>query len=198
MPLTVKTISIWGVFLVITLVAVALLGSFTASQLTNSSNPVQAQISLAGNGQSGGGPQGRFEVHLYQCKEVRIRPIQSTYNSDTQVNIPIYPYFVSDDTNKRGVGPVDASPFSFSFRLDEDGNAYKLGANPDTSTADGKTGKYNDLYYALIATNRLDQEVPSGPTTITLWNRGMTVNDCLLYTSPSPRDRQKSRMPSSA
>ena len=26
-----------------------------------------------------------------------------------------------------------------------------------------------------------------------LWN-----SDCLLYTSPSPRDRQKSRMPSSA
>ena len=24
------------------------------------------------------------------------------------------------------------------------------------------------------------------------------VTDCLLYTSPSPRDRQKSRMPSSA
>ena len=24
------------------------------------------------------------------------------------------------------------------------------------------------------------------------------VGDCLLYTSPSPRDRQKSRMPSSA
>ena len=29
--------------------------------------------------------------------------------------------------------------------------------------------------------------------------RGFTVtNICLLYTSPSPRDRQKSRMPSSA
>ena len=26
----------------------------------------------------------------------------------------------------------------------------------------------------------------------------MTYNACLLYTSPSPRDRQKSRMPSSA
>ena len=25
-----------------------------------------------------------------------------------------------------------------------------------------------------------------------------TINTCLLYTSPSPRDRQKSRMPSSA
>ena len=28
--------------------------------------------------------------------------------------------------------------------------------------------------------------------------RGITINTCLLYTSPSPRDRQKSRMPSSA
>ena len=26
----------------------------------------------------------------------------------------------------------------------------------------------------------------------------LTVHTCLLYTSPSPRDRQKSRMPSSA
>ena len=26
----------------------------------------------------------------------------------------------------------------------------------------------------------------------------VNANDCLLYTSPSPRDRQKSRMPSSA
>ena len=26
----------------------------------------------------------------------------------------------------------------------------------------------------------------------------ITINPCLLYTSPSPRDRQKSRMPSSA
>ena len=28
--------------------------------------------------------------------------------------------------------------------------------------------------------------------------RGELYNPCLLYTSPSPRDRQKSRMPSSA
>ena len=32
------------------------------------------------------------------------------------------------------------------------------------------------------------------------WSSGETpsVSSCLLYTSPSPRDRQKSRMPSSA
>ena len=29
-------------------------------------------------------------------------------------------------------------------------------------------------------------------------SRDLFDNDCLLYTSPSPRDRQKSRMPSSA
>ena len=30
------------------------------------------------------------------------------------------------------------------------------------------------------------------------WLTGIGVDPCLLYTSPSPRDRQKSRMPSSA
>ena len=30
------------------------------------------------------------------------------------------------------------------------------------------------------------------------WFRGADPTICLLYTSPSPRDRQKSRMPSSA
>ena len=30
------------------------------------------------------------------------------------------------------------------------------------------------------------------------WTDWEGVNICLLYTSPSPRDRQKSRMPSSA
>ena len=31
-----------------------------------------------------------------------------------------------------------------------------------------------------------------------LWSRAYENRACLLYTSPSPRDRQKSRMPSSA
>ena len=30
------------------------------------------------------------------------------------------------------------------------------------------------------------------------WIKGLEFISCLLYTSPSPRDRQKSRMPSSA
>ena len=42
---------------------------------------------------------------------------------------------------------------------------------------------------------------PHGPQVaerITAQGRGGLVGSCLLYTSPSPRDRQKSRMPSSA
>ena len=31
-----------------------------------------------------------------------------------------------------------------------------------------------------------------------IWRNALPFDDCLLYTSPSPRDRQKSRMPSSA
>ena len=34
-------------------------------------------------------------------------------------------------------------------------------------------------------------------TLVVLKGQGVVLN-CLLYTSPSPRDRQKSRMPSSA
>ena len=41
---------------------------------------------------------------------------------------------------------------------------------------------------------------PTGVQTDFTFASGYTVGymDCLLYTSPSPRDRQKSRMPSSA
>ena len=45
------------------------------------------------------------------------------------------------------------------------------------------TGKYQDENQAI----KLAKEIKLG-----------IINNCLLYTSPSPRDRQKSRMPSSA
>ena len=44
------------------------------------------------------------------------------------------------------------------------------------------------LIFAGIGTGAFSQEFPSRAVKIV----------CLLYTSPSPRDRQKSRMPSSA
>ena len=62
-------------------------------------------------------------------------------------------------------------------------------------------------YLALppLASNRADSrpraltlEIGNEQQTYFIWNRGYSVVTCLLYTSPSPRDRQKSRMPSSA
>ena len=45
------------------------------------------------------------------------------------------------------------------------------------------SGKHEDMYTAINELiNKLERQ----------------LNNCLLYTSPSPRDRQKSRMPSSA
>ena len=46
---------------------------------------------------------------------------------------------------------------------------------------------------ALIELDKLEVLFPSSPYS----NKGMLLN-CLLYTSPSPRDRTRSRMPSSA
>ena len=47
---------------------------------------------------------------------------------------------------------------------------------------------------------RLMPQVPENHTIkgVSTYSNGQWVKTCLLYTSPSPRDRQKSRMPSSA
>ena len=43
------------------------------------------------------------------------------------------------------------------------------------------------------------QSIIKNKATVNFENEGkLVINICLLYTSPSPRDRQKSRMPSSA
>ena len=47
--------------------------------------------------------------------------------------------------------------------------------------------------------NGIDSTLDNGDGTFTItYTDGSTFTTCLLYTSPSPRDRQKSRMPSSA
>ena len=49
--------------------------------------------------------------------------------------------------------------------------------------------------YLLVGTDSREGVDPSDPDYATM---GDDLGSCLLYTSPSPRDRQKSRMPSSA
>ena len=66
---------------------------------------------------------------------------------------------------------------------------------------DYKSGDYDTLTYILeggfkgyhnMDSSELIEEYKA------IEEHGMTFMSCLLYTSPSPRDRQKSRMPSSA
>eukprot|EP01017_Pseudomicrothorax_dubius_P044940 TRINITY_DN7678_c0_g1_i2.p1 TRINITY_DN7678_c0_g1~~TRINITY_DN7678_c0_g1_i2.p1 ORF type:complete len:111 (+),score=26.13 TRINITY_DN7678_c0_g1_i2:63-395(+) len=57
------------------------------------------------------------------------------------------------------------------------------------------------VYIVLEAVNaflgKLQEQISSKEDTFLLWVI-VAIYTCLLYTSPSPRDRQKSRMPSSA
>ena len=73
------------------------------------------------------------------------------------------------------------------------GSVYKYWHGPemDASTfiGDNAVQAYN---YRLCLTKNPDNKVPITKP------KNYDRNDCLLYTSPSPRDRQKSRMPSSA
>ena len=55
--------------------------------------------------------------------------------------------------------------------------------------------------FQLVISQRLETEVPQSP--LELYRSLRMVNPspymaCLLYTSPSPRDKRQSRMPSSA
>ena len=55
--------------------------------------------------------------------------------------------------------------------------------------------KLVSMLYACQKTIYDQEHLDSEPVLGNMW---ANINPCLLYTSPSPRDRQKSRMPSSA
>ena len=69
----------------------------------------------------------------------------------------------------------------------------------DTAPAAEESG--NNI---IVTARKIEENIQDIPASITalskqdLEERNIAQLDCLLYTSPSPRDRQKSRMPSSA
>ena len=87
------------------------------------------------------------------------------------------------------------------------GETNKLVGFVDELDADSDVGgALDDEYDSIVSSG---EQVTSGLLAIALRKRGVKARswlgwqiplrtDCLLYTSPSPRDRQKSRMPSSA
>ena len=135
-------------------------------------------------------PQHKFETHT--TSQVDINIIES----------PLNELFEGD----AGIITMDSADYYCEFRTNElDFNSFPKNLNIPA---------YIELNYAnnfpfTIGILHKDVSVPSYQkfSLITLiptyenevfWNKTYLYIPCLLYTSPSPRDRQKSRMPSSA
>ena len=58
--------------------------------------------------------------------------------------------------------------------------------------------KFEKIYYLTRVGNKEELKVLTDITTNVRLRKKILQNICLLYTSPSPRDRTRSRMPSSA
>ena len=61
-----------------------------------------------------------------------------------------------------------------------------------------KTNSYLHLSTGELLRKEIQMNTYLGKQVKDIINRGELVSDCLLYTSPSPRDTMSSRMPSSA
>ena len=91
-------------------------------------------------------------------------------------------------------GNVAIGTTSTSYKLDVNGNNARIGGSTQTTT-----------YLRVEATNTAGAPARAVGVLLKGYEGGGigtfyqdTTYSCLLYTSPSPRDRQKSRMPSSA
>ena len=84
---------------------------------------------------------------------------------------------------------------SFIARLGS-GSAARSVQGPVTLWGENKTLETCSNLYAISFAEGLNPVFKSYQDTILLVDKGVKV--CLLYTSPSPRDRTRSRMPSSA
>ena len=80
---------------------------------------------------------------------------------------------------------------SFGSNVMADGHSIKMGIIL------GFTGPIESLTPAMAASAELAFKEASDSGSL-LGGKKIEAMSCLLYTSPSPRDRQKSRMPSSA
>ena len=100
----------------------------------------------------------------------------SVYIQDAQLEIGL----AATDYIESGATTGKAGLLEDEPRFDYSGDCPSLLLEPSRTNSLGQT-EYFDGYYAKFA---------SGIS--------YDTNTCLLYTSPSPRDRQKSRMPSSA
>ena len=135
--------------------------------------------------------------------------LSETINTDESIELPVY---VSStyDISSRTVEAIFrfTNPFDFDITLNilsADleclAHHFSLGSaslNNEVQINGGETEDMiiNFMWTVAAEDHFLNEHATESTITIQLMNIQLDV--CLLYTSPSPRDRQRSRMPSSA
>ena len=90
-------------------------------------------------------------------------------------------------------GTFELSPEAFAVLVDEDHPAYLMGAYDTVGAVFPAIERVEEAFRSGLGMNYDDH----GPSCACGIER-MGAYSCLLYTSPSPRDKRQSRMPSSA
>ena len=140
-----------------------------------------------------------------------------TLTSDLTIETPgLYRGLVFDTSsnvaylNKTTVGAIASTMAGFELGSTLYGTSQSGQVHGTSQGGFGNNTILNADGTRLLVTNPLDGSSSPGSASIYHWENGSWVfkqkwnspdgnsNRCLLYTSPSPRDRQKSRMPSSA
>ena len=113
------------------------------------------------------------------------REVQKFYNLEPQIAMT-FPLLVGTDGNKK----MSQSLNNYISVTDTPSNIYgKIMSIPDDIMWE---------YFTMLTDIELDQINKMKHSVLNENQNPFEYKNCLLYTSPSPRDRQKSRMPSSA
>ena len=96
-----------------------------------------------------------------------------------------------------GIGGNNLFNSQFNRTIEYRSNADDITTSPDTGTVE--VNDDDELFITINLSDREDRRILGDKILGTLVQLSTGDNDaCLLYTSPSPRDRTRSRMPSSA
>ena len=110
---------------------------------------------------------------------------------DTQIrdSVRIVPF--ADNAKRPGTVSFGVSSYGYDVRVGTKFKVFTNATSGGTAIVDPKTFT-NDLFITIDTAVTGKDHIVIPPNSFAL------AETCLLYTSPSPRDRQKSRMPSSA
>ena len=145
------------------------------------------------------GPTTRGDGKATTVKDYRVRNVEITAGNDTEI-VPVYEYATVNESGDEGYAIVvgDRRIQKVLVQVDK-------GSLADTIDIEPLRLYINSIPY-IIKGDLIEYEkrIANDAATTRAQNDfsvdmyGPYLNTCLLYTSPSPRDKRQSRMPSSA